>query len=742
MVKFKGDGASATVLRIGLGLIVATCVALVGLEVYSVSANLPALRRDRALVAHTFEVIGAAQALDRAMQDAERGQRGYLLTGEQAYLQPYEQGIAAVPGLLDRLKMLTADDPVQRERVPLIRRQVDIKLGELSRTLAAKRAGDEAGAVAIVRSNVGLAAMRSFEELLDAMIAREISLRFEREGRTDSNEAATTRIAIAAGVLSLLVAGLGVAFVLVAFRDTRRTAEARRREDERYAHFIQSVTEYAIYTLDPAGNVTEWNAGAERIKGYTAEEMLGQNFSRFYTAEDRDAGVPQRVLEAAAREGKFEGEGWRVRKNGERFRAHVVVHAQHDPSGKLIGFAKITRDVTERLTAEAALEQARAALAQSQKMESLGQLTGGIAHDFNNLLTVIRGATDMYRRRYAGTDPDALRYIDAVQTSAERAASLTQRLLAFSRRQPLDPKPLDANRLVAGMTELLRRTLGESVALETVLAGGLWWVLADANHLESAILNLAINGRDAMPEGGKLTIETANIYLDQAYANAHEEVSAGQYTMIAVSDTGHGMPPEVAERAFEPFFTTKDVGRGTGLGLSQVYGFVKQSGGHVKIYSELGEGTTVKIYLPRITASAEPLQVHETAAVARATTRETILLAEDSDEVRRFAADALIDLGYRVIETPNGAAALKELDANGEIALLLTDVGLPDGMNGRQLADAALARRPALKVLFMTGYARNAIVHHGRLDPGVEVVLKPFTQAELGNKVRQVLDAD
>jgi PAS domain S-box-containing protein len=533
-----------------------------------------------------------------------------------------------------------------------------------------------------------------------------------------------------------------VAFILVAFRDTRRTAEARRREDERYAHFIQSVTEYAIYTLDPAGNVTEWNAGAERIKGYTAEEMLGQNFSRFYTAEDRDAGVPQRVLEAAAREGKFEGEGWRVRKNGERFRAHVVVHAQHDPSGKLIGFAKITRDVTERLTAEAALEQARAALAQSQKMESLGQLTGGIAHDFNNLLTVIRGATDMYRRRYAGTDPDALRYIDAVQTSAERAASLTQRLLAFSRRQPLDPKPLDANRLVAGMTELLRRTLGESVALETVLAGGLWWVLADANHLESAILNLAINGRDAMPEGGKLTIETANIYLDQAYANAHEEVSAGQYTMIAVSDTGHGMPPEVAERAFEPFSTTKDVGRGTGLGLSQVYGFVKQSGGHVKIYSELGEGTTVKIYLPRITASAEPLQVHETAAVARATTRETILLAEDSDEVRRFAADALIDLGYRVIETPNGAAALKELDANGEIALLLTDVGLPDGMNGRQLADAALARRPALKVLFMTGYARNAIVHHGRLDPGVEVVLKPFTQAELGNKVRQVLDAD
>ena len=310
--------------------------------------------------------------------------------------------------------------------------------------------------------------------------------------------------------------------------------------------------------------------------------------------------MPQRALETAVREGKWEGEGWRVRKDGSQLWANAVIHSIRDEEdGELIGFAKVTRDITERRKQQEALEKAQAAFIQAQKMEAVGQLTGGIAHDFNNILTSIIGSIDLLERGGAITTEQPRRLIGIAKRSAERGASLTQRLLAFSRRQALDPRQIDVNRLVGGMSELLPRTLGESVGIETVLAGGLWRTLADPNQLESALLNLAINARDAMPEGGKLTIETGNTYLDDDYAAMHAEVTPGQYVLIAVSDTGQGMPETVISRAFEPFYTTKPEGKGTGLGLSQVYGFVKQTGGHVKIYSEPGHGTTVKVYLPR-----------------------------------------------------------------------------------------------------------------------------------------------
>jgi signal transduction histidine kinase len=390
--------------------------------------------------------------------------------------------------------------------------------------------------------------------------------------------------------------------------------------------------------------------------------------------------------------------------------------------------------------------QAEDSLRQSQKMEAIGHLTGGVAHDFNNLLTVIGGGVETLQRLLAasppaGDDTKIKRALSMIAQGAERAATLTHRLLAFARRQTLDPKPLDPNKLVAGMSELLRRTLGEAVALETVLAGGLWRTIADANQLENVLLNLAVNARDAMPDGGRLTIETANTYLDDAYAAEHDDLVPGQYIMIAVSDTGIGMDRDLLSRVFEPFFTTKDVGQGTGLGLSQVYGFIKQSNGHVKLYSEPARGTAVKLYLPRLTADRPDVVVEEVDEVVEAGRGETILVVEDEAAVREHAVTSLKELGYRVLSTGDGAGALRILARNTTIDLLFTDIGLPGGMTGSQLAEAARARRPDLKVVYTTGYARNAIVHGGLLDPGHELLPKPFSFAALASKIRAMLDA-
>ncbi|MGN6572745.1 MAG: response regulator [Pseudolabrys sp.] len=402
-------------------------------------------------------------------------------------------------------------------------------------------------------------------------------------------------------------------------------------------------------------------------------------------------------------------------------------------------------DANTQLRAEAAeREKAEIALRQAQKMEAIGQLTGGVAHDFNNLLTVIIGNLETLGRQATNGHPDPARLsrsADLAMRGARRAEALTQRLLAFSRQQPLVPKAIDLSRLVVSMSDLLRRTLGEQIEVETVLSGGVWRAFADPNQLEVAILNLAVNARDAMAQGGKLTIETANVYLDDRYAAGQTEVTPGQYAMIAISDTGSGMPPEVIARAFEPFFTTKDIGHGTGLGLSQVYGFVKQSGGHVRIYSEVGSGTSVKLYLPRLLADAGADAEETTTPSAGGAGSETILVVEDDDDVRAYTTETLRELGYRVLEAGHGEAGLKLLREHAEIALLFTDVGLPGGMNGRKLSEAAVAVRPDLKVLFTSGYTRNAIVHDGRLDAGVELITKPFTQSVLAAKLRDILDA-
>lgn len=527
-------------------------------------------------------------------------------------------------------------------------------------------------------------------------------------------------------------------------RDLTKRRETERRllnSETQFRQLVEGVVDYAIFHLRPDGTISSWNKGAERIKGYAPDEIIGSHLRRFYTEEDRAAGVPERAIETARRTGKFEAEGWRVRKDGTRFWASVVLDAVRDENGELVGFVKITRDITERMNAQRLLREAQEQIATSQKMEAVGQLSGGIAHDFNNLLMIVLGNLETAQRHAREADnPNLQRAINNAMRGATRAASLTQRLLAFSRRQALDPKPLDINRFLVGAAEFLNRSLGETIEVETAGAAGLWTVEVDSNQLELTLLNLAVNSRDAMLGGGKLTIEAANAVLDPEYCRSNPEVTPGQYVLLSVSDNGAGMTKDVLGRAFEPFFTTKELGHGTGLGLSQVYGFVKQSDGHVKIYSEPGQGTTVKIYLPRyFGVDKADLDVNE-EPLGQGGDGECILIVEDDDDLRMYLADVVRSLGYRVAIASNGQQALDLLrDPSARVHLMLTDVVMP-GMNGRELARSAANLRPDLKIIYMTGYSRNAVTHHGRLDPHLDVLQKPITQSELATRLRDALD--
>ena len=413
-----------------------------------------------------------------------------------------------------------------------------------------------------------------------------------------------------------------------------------------------------------------------------------------------------------------------------------------DEQGVIIGAFHHAKDISARLRAQAELENTRDALRQAQKMEAVGQLTGGLAHDFNNLLTGIMGNLEMLQNRVAQGRFDGVeRFVGAAQGAGRRATALTQRLLAFSRRQTLDPKPTDVNRLIAGMEDLVRRTVGPAIHIEVVGAAGLWPALIDPGQLENALLNLAINARDAMPDGGRLTIETANKWLDDR-SGGERDLPAGQYLAVCVSDTGTGMAPDTIARAFDPFFTTKPLGEGTGLGLSMIYGFARQSGGQVRIYSEIGRGTTMCIYLPRHLGAVDDPALPDGAAATPDGGGETVLVVDDEPAIRDLINEVLGDLGYTVIGAGDGAAGLKVLRSDARIDLLVTDVGLPNGMNGRQVADAARALRPGLKVLFITGYAENAAVGNGHLEPGMKLLTKPFTMQDLAHRVREMIERD
>lgn len=502
---------------------------------------------------------------------------------------------------------------------------------------------------------------------------------------------------------------------------------------EQFRLLVLGVVDYAIYLLDANGRVSTWNPGAERIKGYTAEEIVGRDVSTFYTEADIAAGEPERALDRARSHGRFETEAVRIRKDGKPFLAHVIIDAIRDADGRVVGFAKITQDITKRRKAEEELQQARAALAQAQKMEAIGQLTGGIAHDFNNMLAGIIGGLNLAQRRINAQRYDEVgKFIDAAITSAHRAASLTSRLLAFGRRQTLDLRPVDVSATIASMRLLLERSLGGNIEIEMDLPDAELWARTDEGQLESAVLNLAINARDAMPEGGKLTIRVSGVDDSDAKPGA-------DLVEVVVSDSGAGIPKDVLERVFEPFFTTKPIGQGTGLGLSMVYGFASQSGGDVRIASEAGKGTQVTLRLPRSEA-AEPgidaaaLPAHSAGA------GERILVVEDDPQVRMVIMEALQELGYRAQAVGDAVQALKIIVGDQPIDLLISDVGLP-GMDGRELAEQARQQRPDLRILFITAYAQNAAVRSEFLSEGMDMIFKPFAVDAMAVKVREMLGA-
>ena len=511
-------------------------------------------------------------------------------------------------------------------------------------------------------------------------------------------------------------------------------ALARLQQSERrFRLLVQGVTDYAIFMLDPCGIITNWNAGAERIKGYSSADIIGKPFSVFYSEADRRAGVPDRALLTARHSGRFEGEGWRIRKDGTRFWANVIIDAIYDESGQLIGFAKVTRDMTERREME---EQLR----HLQKLEAIGQLTGGVAHDFNNLLTAVMANIDFISAeadKPSFADVERVkRHAAAAMRAAARGAMLTQQLLAFARKQTLMPKPTNLNELVSGMSEMLLRTLGGTIRVEFGLPDGLWSALVDPAQIESVILNLVINARDAMPNGGSLTIETAN--RRTGVLNRRQGLEPGDYVLVSVTDTGTGMTEDVKAKAFDPFFTTKDVGKGSGLGLSQVYGIARQSGGLAELDSAVGRGTTVRIHLPRAQAEARPRHLSSQEPAARFDNAGTrVLLADDDEQVRDVIAEALGDSGCAVTAVSSGAAVLEALRA-GDYEVVVIDFAMP-GMNGADTAALVRAEHPDLPILFITGRTDLPALHG---ISGAAVLQKPFLVAELAAKLRALLDSE
>jgi signal transduction histidine kinase/CheY-like chemotaxis protein len=685
----------------------------------------------RVLSQHSYEVIGAIKDLDLALRNAETGQRGYLLTGKDDYLAPYESALGRVGILEGQLQSLTADDPEFQGKLRELLPQIQRKLEELGQTVELRRTVGADAAFREVNTDLGRNYMRQIEAGLNDMLTRQQTLLATRLG-TLYGRAELVRSACYGAIFLAALALLGAALLLnMAWN---RAAVLMREQHSlalRLRTSLDSISQ-GIGVFDASLRLTDWNHCFQVLLDLPRAMLrTGTPYAAFAEHTGTEA-APLLETETQIAESLRAGSDSVSYERITPDRHHLELRRTKMPDG---GFVLTISDMSKRAEAEAVMREA-------QKMQAIGQLTGGIAHDFNNLLTVILGNLEFARAKLTPDQAGLGVRLERAVWAAQRGATLTSQLLAFARRQPLAPSAISLSATIPQLIPLLRRTLGEHIEVRFVDAAGLWPAMADPAQLESAVLNLALNARDAMPGGGRLTIELANKVLDPDYARAHAEVAAGDYTMVAVSDTGHGMTPEVMARVFEPFFTTKPDGKGTGLGLAMVFGFVKQSGGHVKIYSEPNEGTTVRMYLPRALGPVAALpRLDRVAQVPRGTA--TVLVVEDEAAVREIAVAILRDHGYDVLEAADAEEALRVFgDRSARVDLLLTDVVLPGRLRGRELADRIVAVRPQVKVLFMSGYTENAIVHHGRLDDGVHLISKPFKREQLAQKVAEVLGMD
>jgi signal transduction histidine kinase/CheY-like chemotaxis protein len=676
---------------------------------------------------HSYAVLGALGDLNLSIRDAETGQRGYLLTGSDVYLQPYTAALGTVTLLEGELQQLTADNPIQQQNLQVLAPIIQRKLNELAATVQARRDFGLDAALRIVKTNVGLDAMTVIESTIASMTATEKSLLAGHLATLD-RRAELVRVFVFGGTAIAILGLLLAAWMLnKAWSRSYRIEAEQRSLALRLRTSLDSLSQgIGVFSADRT--LVHWNHCFQVLLDVPRAMMREGTPYAALIEQVADVGIALESEDQLRHGRRMQGEA--VAYEVSRSDHHQLeLRRTTMPDG---GFVLTISDMTKRAQAEGVLREA-------QRMQAIGQLTGGIAHDFNNLLTVILGNLEHVRGKL-GHDPGLQTRIDRGMWAAQRGATLTSQLLAFARKQPLAPAPIDLGATMPDLVPLLRRTLGEHIDVRYVETAGLWPAMADAAQLESALLNLALNARDAMPGGGRLTIELANRVLDEDYARAHAEVQAGDYSMLAVSDTGHGMSPDVIKRAFEPFFTTKLDGKGTGLGLAMVFGFVKQSGGHVKIYSEPGEGTTVRLYLPRAAGVSIQAAQRVGAPIDLPRGSATILVVEDEPAVREIAVAILAELGYRVLEASDGEEALRVFGANAAtIDMLLTDVVLPGRVRGREVSERITAMRPEVKTLYMSGYTENSIVHQGRLDDGVRFIGKPFKREQLARKVAEVL---
>ncbi len=693
--------------------------------------RLAAVQSEEGWVRHTYEVLASIKSLEISLRDAESGQRGYVMTGDERYLEPYTQATGDIVLEQEDLRRLTPDNPGQPSRVRARAPGLQQRLDFMAQVRRVRQASGFEPALALIRTGIGHTEMLRAQAILKDMTAEEQGLLERRLASTARRGWWLSASALAGAALALLALAWSARTLNAAWVRSRLTEEEQRTLALRLRASLDSLSQ-GVAVFDADGLLTNWNECFQvllRLPDRLVAPGIGYASLVAHCAED-DADRIVLESEAQIRAGGTQSRGEAVTYERTRSDGHHLELRRTPMPGE--GFVLTVSDMTKRMQAEAVLREA-------QKMQAIGQLTGGIAHDFNNLLTVILGNLETVQRKLPDDHALQARIGRAVWAS-QRGASLTAQLLAFARRQPLAPAPVDLSRTVPELVPLLARTLGERIEVRFVGSAGLWAAMADAAQLENALLNLALNARDAMPEGGRLTLELANKVLDPAYARAHAEVTAGDYVMLAVSDTGHGMTAEVAARVFEPFFTTKPDGQGTGLGLAMVFGFIKQSKGHVKIYSEPGHGTSVKLYLPRAIGGAAAPAGRSSAPIELARAEATLLVVEDEPAVREITVAILRDYGYQVFEAADGQEAMAVFDAHAsEIDMLLSDVVLPGRLRGREIAERITALRPEVKILFMSGYTENSIVHHGRLDDGVQLISKPFQREQLAAKVAELL---